>query len=48
MKQKFETLNSLISNYQRNGFYTTELAKAIPWTGMEETERTRIWEYVFS
>lgn len=48
MKQKLESLNSLILNYQRDGFYTADLAKAIPWTGMDESERERIWEYVFS
>lgn len=48
MKQKFQTLNSLISKYQRDGFYVADIAKAIPWTGMDEAERERIWEYVLS
>lgn len=48
MKQKFKTLNSLISNHQREGFYVADIAKAIPWTGMDEAERERIWECVLS
>lgn len=48
MKQKFELLNALIAKYEKEGFYSADIAKAIPWTELDEAERRRIWEYAFS
>ncbi|KAL6717541.1 hypothetical protein ACLMJK_005456 [Lecanora helva] len=44
MKAKWEKLNDLVSSHQQEGFYVAHVAKAIPWTGMDEKERTKIWD----
>ena len=43
MKTKWENLNSLVSNHHQDGYYVAQVAKSIPWTGMEEAERHKIW-----
>ena len=44
MKEKWEILNRLISHHHQDGFYTADVAKAIPWTGMSQDDRQRIWD----
>ena len=43
MKTKWENLNDLVSNHNQDGFYVADVAKAIPWTGMDKDERKKIW-----
>ena len=46
-KAQWEKLNSLISNHHQEGFHVAHVAKAIPWTGMDEAMRKRIWGTCF-
>ena len=43
MKAKWEALNGLVSNHNQEGFYVADVAKAIPWTGMGDVDRRKIW-----
>lgn len=42
-KRKMESLNSLVANHHQDGFYVAHVARAIPWTGMDEAKRKKIW-----
>ena len=43
-KQRWMKLNSLITDHVEEGFYTADVAAAIPWSGMSEPKRKRIWD----
>jgi len=42
--ERMKALNELISSHQRDGFFTADIAKAIPYTDMPEDERKKIWD----
>lgn len=44
MKEKFEKFNKLVSDHHADGFYTADIAKAIPWSTMDDEKRKRIWD----
>ena len=41
---RLKALNELISSHQEDGFFTADIAKAIPYTEMPEEERKEIWD----
>ena len=43
-KNRWSRLNHLISDHVEERFFTADVAAAIPWTGMNATERHRIWD----
>ena len=42
-KAKMEMLNGLVDHHHQDSFYVAHVARAIPWTGMDEEERKKIW-----
>jgi len=43
LKARWENLNGLVSDHHQDGFYVAHVAKAIPWTGMDNGQRKKIW-----
>ena len=43
-KQRWTKLNNMITDHAEEGFYTADVAAAIPWSGMSEPKRKRIWD----
>lgn len=42
--ERLKALNGLISDHQEDGFFTADIASAIPYTDMPEYERGKIWD----
>ncbi len=42
--ERLRALNELISSHREDGFFTADIAKAIPYTDMPEEERKKIWD----
>ncbi|KAI4166565.1 MAG: hypothetical protein LQ343_007946 [Gyalolechia ehrenbergii] len=43
-RARYEELNAWIKAHEEEGFFVADVCTAVPWVGMEEGERRRVWD----